>query len=59
MGNREIAYKGSKGAKDFLGMQGDKWDAQWDMFLALLGAILALLLFTKLHDKFLKRINKS
>ena len=51
--------KGSKGAKDFLGMQGDKWDAQWDMFLALLGAILALLLFTKLHDKFLKRINKS
>lgn len=51
--------KGSKGAKDFLGMQGDKWDAQWDMFLALLGAILALLLFTKFHDKFLKRINKS
>ena len=51
--------KGSKGAKDFLGMQGDRWDAQWDMFLALLGAILTLLLFTKLHDKFLKRINKS
>lgn len=46
--------KGSKGTKDFLGMQGDRWDAQWDMFLALLGTILTLLFFTKLHDKYLK-----
>ncbi|MGE7952928.1 DUF2238 domain-containing protein [Lysinibacillus xylanilyticus] len=47
--------KGGKGAKDFLGMQGDRWDAQWDMFLALIGTILTLLLFTKFHDKLLKR----
>lgn len=51
--------KGSKGAKDFLGMQGDRWDAQWDMFLALLGTILTLLLFTKLHNKLLKKLDKS
>ncbi|MFC9540361.1 DUF2238 domain-containing protein [Lysinibacillus sp. NPDC056959] len=50
--------KGGKGAKDFLGMQGDRWDAQWDMFLALIGTLLALLLFTKLHDKLLRRQTK-
>lgn len=42
-------------SKDFLGMQGDKWDAQWDMFFAFIGSILALLLFTKLHDRLLKK----
>ncbi|QDQ00951.1 DUF2238 domain-containing protein [Lysinibacillus fusiformis] len=47
--------KGGKVSKDFLGMQGDKWDAQWDMFLALIGTILALLLFTKLHDKLIRK----
>ncbi|MFJ6265056.1 DUF2238 domain-containing protein [Lysinibacillus xylanilyticus] len=41
--------------KSFLGMQGDRWDAQWDMFSAFLGTILTLLLFTNFHDKVLKR----
>jgi len=50
--------KGGKGAKDFLGMQGDRWDAQWDMFLALIGTLIALLLFTKLHNKLLRRQTK-
>lgn len=50
--------KGSKGAKDFLGMQGDRWDAQWDMLSAFLGTILTLLLFTKLHDRLLKKTQK-
>jgi len=35
----------------FLGTQGDIWDSHWDMFLALVGAILALALFSKLHDR--------
>ncbi len=48
--------KGSKASKDFVGMQGDRWDAQWDMFLALIGTLLTLLLFTKLHDKLLKNL---
>lgn len=48
--------KGSKASKDFVGMQGDRWDAQWDMFLALIGTLLTLLLFTKLHDQLLKNL---
>lgn len=51
-----IISKNNKTSKDFLGMQGDKWDAQWDMALALLGSILAWILLTKLHDKFLRRV---
>ncbi|HEX8649758.1 MAG TPA: DUF2238 domain-containing protein [Pyrinomonadaceae bacterium] len=35
----------------FLGTQGDIWDSHWDMFLALVGAILALALFMKWHDR--------
>ena len=34
----------------FLGTQGDVWDAQKDIFLALIGGIFALLLFSKLQD---------
>jgi len=40
--------KGGKVTENFLGMQGDIWDAQWDMSLLLVGSILSLLLFTKL-----------
>lgn len=42
-------------AKDFLGMQGDKWDAQWDMSLALIGAALALLTLSTFHDTLLEK----
>jgi putative membrane protein len=35
----------------FLGTQGDEWDAQWDMALALAGAILVQLLFARRHDR--------
>lgn len=45
-----------KEKEDFLGMQGDKWDAQWDMFLALVGSILALIIFSKLLNKQLKNV---
>jgi putative membrane protein len=43
-------------AVEFLGSQGDIWDAQWDMFLALIGAISALLLLSKLHDRQLTKL---
>lgn len=46
-------------ATDFLGTQGDIWDTQWDMFLALTGAIAALLTLSKLHDRELARLKKS
>ncbi|TDB76959.1 DUF2238 domain-containing protein [Micromonospora sp. KC723] len=38
-------------ADDFLATQGDVWDTQWDMFLALVGAITSLALFSRLHDR--------
>jgi len=39
-----------QGADEFLGTQGDPWDTQSDMFSALLGAVFALGLFSKLHN---------
>jgi putative membrane protein len=47
-----------KESKEFLGMQGDMWDAQWDMALTLIGSIFALLLLSKLHNKFLKSFSR-
>ncbi|MEM6787907.1 MAG: DUF2238 domain-containing protein [Myxococcota bacterium] len=35
----------------FLGSQGDIWDAQWDMFLALVGAAVFLLTLSRVHDR--------
>lgn len=35
----------------FLGTQGDVWDTQWDMFLALIGATTSLLVLSRLHDR--------
>lgn len=40
-----------QGADHFLGTQGDEWDTQWDMFLALVGAIVSQGLFSRLHDR--------
>jgi putative membrane protein len=48
-----------KATEDFLGMQGDEWDAQWDMSFALIGAILALLTLSKLHNHQLKKLNNK
>jgi putative membrane protein len=42
-------------AEAFLGTQGDPWDTQWDMMLALIGAIAALLLLSRWHDRQLRR----
>ncbi|MCK1996977.1 DUF2238 domain-containing protein [Psychrobacillus psychrodurans] len=47
--------KGGKAAKDFVGMQGDQWDAQWDMALAFTGCLIALLILSKWQNKLLKR----
>jgi putative membrane protein len=44
------------GSVEFLGTQGDVWDAQWDMFLALCGAISAQGLFARLHDRQLQSL---
>jgi putative membrane protein len=51
------AVLGGEGATEFLGTQGDPWDTQWDMFLALLGAIAAQLSLARLHDRQLRRFS--
>lgn len=43
-------------ATAFLGTQGDPWDTQWDMFTCLIGAIVALVLLSRLHDRALGRL---
>jgi putative membrane protein len=44
-----------QGADEFLGTQGDPWDTQSDMFLALIGGSAALLTLSALHDRQLAR----
>ncbi len=45
-------------AVDFLATQGDPWDTQEDMCLALVGAICALVLLSRAHDAALRRIQR-
>ncbi len=52
-----VAVSSGDDAVAFLATQGDVWDTQWDMFLALLGAISAQLLLSRLHDLQLKRLH--
>ena len=40
----------------WLGMQGDPWDAQGDMFMALCGAVFVVAILSRLHDRSIKRI---
>lgn len=53
------ALSTGEAAEAFLGTQGDPWDTQWDMMLALIGAALALLLLSRWHDRQLARIELS
>ncbi len=46
-----VALAGEESADAFLGTQGDVWDTQWDMFLAMIGAISSQLLLRHLHDR--------
>ena len=46
-----------QGADQFLGTQGDQWDTQSDMFMALLGACAALAALSRLHDRQIAALN--
>jgi putative membrane protein len=48
-----------QGADEFLGTQGDPWDTQSDMFFALIGALAALIGFSRWHDRQLKRLESA
>lgn len=51
-----VAIASGSDAVAFLATQGDVWDTQWDMFLALLGALAALLLLSGWHDRSMRRL---
>jgi len=51
-----VAVASGDDAVAFLGTQGYEWDTQSDMGLALLGAILAIILLSSIHDKQLKKL---
>jgi putative membrane protein len=50
------AVAGGHAADAFLGTQGDVWDTQWDMFCALIGAIVAQLTLAGVHDRSLAKL---
>jgi len=51
-----IAIATGSTADAFLATQGDVWDTQWDMFLALCGAIVAQIALTKTHDQAIRNL---
>jgi putative membrane protein len=46
-----------QGADEFLGTQGYVWDTQSDMLMALIGAIVALVFLSGVHDRQLRRVD--
>jgi putative membrane protein len=53
------ALLSEEAAESFLGTQGYIWDTQSDMFYALIGAVSALILLSKIHTKQIKHLTKS
>ena len=53
------AVAGGSAADAFLGTQGDVWDTQWDMFMALLGALTAQVLLSREHDREVAALGRS
>lgn len=53
------ALMGGESAEAFLGTQGDVWDTQWDMFMALIGAMTALAVLSCVHDRALVCLKKN
>ncbi len=54
-----VAVAAGIAAEAFLATQGDVWDTQWDMFLALCGAFVALLTLGRVHDRQLSRLAQA
>lgn len=54
-----VALLSGEGAEAFLGTQGYIWDTQSDMALALIGAISALVLLSRYHDRQIESIVKT
>jgi putative membrane protein len=48
-----------QGADEFLGLQGDQWDTQSDMFFAFLGALITWIFLTRWHDSQINKMQDS
>lgn len=53
-----VAVYSGAAADDFLATQGDVWDTQWDMFMALCGAIVSQILLARWHDRQLAALGR-
>jgi putative membrane protein len=51
-----VAEISGEGAEGFLGTQGYVWDTQSDMAFALLGAVCAVVLLSRVHDRSLAKV---
>ena len=51
-----VALASDQGAEAFLGTQGDVWDTQWDMFLALIGSIVAQIFCKNWHNRSMRAL---
>lgn len=51
-----VAVSTGDEAVAFLATQGDPWDTQWDMFTALIGALVSLILMSRIHDRSIARL---
>ncbi len=49
-----VFYPGN--GPEWLGLQGDEWDAQWDMTMALAGSLIVILLLRFRHDASIRRL---
>lgn len=54
-----VALLSGEDAESFLGSQGYVWDTQSDMFLALIGSVVALLVFSHWHNRQLNQIKEA
>jgi putative membrane protein len=54
-----VAVLGDAAADAFLAMQGDVWDTQWDMLLALIGCLSAQILLARPHDRSMARLDSA
>jgi putative membrane protein len=52
-----VFYPGA--GPEWLGMQGDPWDTQWDMTMAVSGALLAQLTLSRLQDRGIASVTRS
>jgi len=51
-----VAVGSGAAAEAFLGTQGDVWDTQWDMFMALVGAVTAQICLAKWHNQSMRAL---